>query len=173
MEIKKPENFLDMLELQKYLDNKICSFRSRGIKDIKKSLIAECIEFDEETKDSHKTWKKLNYNKEKELEELTDIWFFAAQLVNYSYENRDITTLEKKELLKFFEDDNSAYSGDIGILDVIFDVRSPVMDYDYLKFLILDLMVITNKYGYTKNDILDIYWKKFNKNLERIGKEWN
>ena len=162
-----------MLELQKYLDSKICSFRSRGIKDIKKSLIAECIEFDEETKDSHKTWKKLNYNKEKELEELVDIWFFVAQLVNYSYENRDITTLERKELFKFFEDDNLAYTGDINVLDVIFDVRSPIMDYDYLKFLILDLMVITNKYGYTKNDILDIYWKKFNKNLERIGKEWN
>ena len=173
MEIKKPENFLDMLELQKHLDSKICSFRSRVIKDIKKSLIAECIEFDEETKDSHKTWKKLNYNKEKELEELVDIWFFVAQLVNYSYENRDITTLERKELFKFFEDDNLAYTGDINVLDVIFDVRSPIMDYDFLKFLILDLMVITNKYGYTKNDILDVYWKKFNKNLERIGKEWN
>lgn len=173
MEYKKPENFLDMLELQKYLDSKICSFRSRGIKDIKKSLIAECIEFDEETKDSHKTWKKHIHNKEKELEELTDIWFFTAQLVNYSYENRDITTLERKELFKFFEDDNLAYSGDIGILDVIWDIRSPVMDYDFLKFLILDLIVVTNKYGYRKDDILRVYWDKWQKNMERIGKEWN
>ncbi len=173
MEFKKPENFEDILDLQKELDKKIHSIRLRGLKDIKKSLIAECIEFDEETKDSHKTWKKHNYNKEKELEELTDIWFFTAQMVNYSYENTDITTLERKELFKFFEDNNLAYRGDITILDVIWDIRSPIMNYDFLKFLILDLIVVTNKYGYTKNDILRVYWDKWQKNMERIGKEWN
>lgn len=173
MEYKKPENFGDILDLQKELDKNIISIRLRGLKDIKKSLIAECIEFDEETKDSHKTWKKHTYNKEKELEELTDIWFFTAQMVNYYYENTDITTLERKELFKFFEDDNLAYSGDIGILDVIWDIRSPVMDYDFLKFLILDLIVVTNKYGYRKDDILRVYWDKWQKNMERIGKEWN
>ena len=173
MEFKKPENFEDILNLQKELDKNINSIRLRGLKDIKKSLIAECIEFDEETPQSHKTWKTKPYDKDKELEELTDIWFFTAQMVNYSYDNRDITTLEQKELFKFFEDDNLAYSGDIGILDVIFDVRSPVMDYDYLKFLILDLIIVTNKYGYTKDNILNIYWIKWQKNMERIGKEWN
>ena len=94
-------------------------------------------------------------------------------MVNYSYDNGDITTLERKELFKFFEDDNLAYSGDITILDVIWDIRSPIMDYDFLKFLILDLIVVTNKYGYTKDDILRIYWTKWQKNMERIGKEWN
>lgn len=173
MEIKKPENFLDMLELQKFQDKHIKNNIPRKLKHIKLSLIAECMEFNEETRDTHKTWKPFKYDKEKELEELVDVWFFAAQMVNYSYENRDITTLERKELLKFFEDDNLAYSGDIEILDVIFDVRSPVMDYDYLKFLILDLIVITNKYGYTTKDILEGYYKKLNKNLGRVGKEWN
>lgn len=173
MEIREPKNFEDILNLQKELDKNIKSIRLRGLKDIKKSLIAECIEFDEETIDSHKTWKKHNYNKEKELEELTDIWFFTAQMVNYSYENRDITALERKELFKFFEDDNLAYTGDITILDIIWDIRSPVMDYDYLKFLILDLIVVTDKYGYTKNDILRVYWDKWKKNIDRIGKEWN
>ena len=173
MEIREPKNFEDILNLQKELDKKIHSIRPRGLKDIKKSLIAECIEFDEETPQSHKTWKKHNYNKEKELEELTDIWVFVAQMVNYSYDNRDITTLERKELFKFFEDDNLAYTGDITILDVIWDIRSPVMDYDFLKFLILDLIVVTNKYGYTKDEILRVYWDKWKKNMERIGKEWN
>ena len=94
-------------------------------------------------------------------------------MVNYFYENRDITTLERKELDKFLNDGNLVYSGDINVLDVIFDLKAPVMDYAFLKFLVLDLMVVSNNYGYTKNDILDVYWKKFNKNLERIGKEWN
>lgn len=44
MEYKKPENFGDILDLQKELDKNIISIRLRGLKDIKKSLIAECIE---------------------------------------------------------------------------------------------------------------------------------
>lgn len=43
----KPENFTDLLNLQKELDKKIINYRPRKLKDIKKSLIAECIEFDE------------------------------------------------------------------------------------------------------------------------------
>ena len=48
------------------------------------------------------------------------------------------------------------------------------MHYDWLKFLIIDLMNLSHCYGYTTNDILEGYWKKLNYNLnERIGKEWN
>ena len=90
MEIKKPENFNDILELQKLLDKSIHSVRPRTLEDIKKSIIAECIEFDEETPQSHKTWKTKPYNKAKELEELTDIWFFVAQLINYCNYNSNL-----------------------------------------------------------------------------------
>ena len=83
MEIKKPENFKDILKLQENLDNNINSVRTRTFEDIQMSLIAECVEFNEETMLSHKTWKVKPYNKEKELEELTDIYFFFAQLLNY------------------------------------------------------------------------------------------
>ena len=38
------------------------------------SLIAECVEFNEETMFSHKTWKTKEYRRDKELEELTDIF---------------------------------------------------------------------------------------------------
>ena len=79
--IKRPENFEDILNLQKHLDENIHSSRERILKDIKLSLIAEVIEFNEETPESHKTWKSKHYDKEKELEEFTDIWFFLAQMV--------------------------------------------------------------------------------------------
>lgn len=36
MEFKKPENFEDILNLQKELDKNINSIRLRGLKDIKK-----------------------------------------------------------------------------------------------------------------------------------------
>lgn len=76
MEFKRPETFEDILKLQKHLDKNLNNVRPRCLRDIKMSLIAECIEFDEETPQSHKTWKTKPYDKEKELEEFTDIWFF-------------------------------------------------------------------------------------------------
>ena len=173
MGFKKPENFEDILKLQKHLDESIHSARPRTIDDIKKSIIAECIEFDEETPQSHKTWKTKPYNKEKELEELTDIWFFVAQMVNYSEYMDKITVLEKQKLNIFFEDNKSPYRSKNDILDIIFDVKNSYMDYDWLRFLITDLMILSNQYGYTTQDILKTYWEKWQKNMKRIGKEWN
>ena len=102
MEFKRPENFEDILKLQKYLDESIHNARPRTIDDIKKSIIAECIEFDEETPQSHKTWKTKPYNKEKQLEELTDIWFFVAQMVNYFKEYGNLSLLQIERLNKYF-----------------------------------------------------------------------
>ncbi|WP_338947599.1 dUTP diphosphatase [Fusobacterium nucleatum] len=173
MEIKKPENFNDILELQKLLDKSIHSTRPRTLEDIKKSIIAECIEFDEETPQSHKTWKTKPYDKAKELEELTDIWFFIAQLINYCSDNSNLSILQKENLNRFFNDHISSYTESICILDIIFYLKGRRTDYDYIKFLIIDLMILTNGYCYTKNDILNYYWKKWQKNMSRIGKEWN
>lgn len=173
MEIKKPENFNDILELQKLLDKSIHSTRPRTLEDIKKSIIAECIEFDEETPQSHKTWKTKPYDKAKELEELTDIWFFIAQLINYCSDNSNLSILQKENLNRFFNDHTSSYTESISILDIIFYLKGRRTDYDYIKFLIIDLMILTNGYCYTKNDILNYYWKKWQRNMSRIGKEWN
>lgn len=60
---KAPENFMEMFLYQAYLDDNINNVRVRDLRDIKKSLLAELVEFDEETPESHKTWK------EKEIEE--------------------------------------------------------------------------------------------------------
>ena len=173
MEIKKPENFNDILELQKLLDKSIHSTRPRTLEDIKKSIIAECIEFDEETPQSHKTWKTKPYDKAKELEELTDIWFVVAELINYCNDNSNLSILQKENLNRFFYDHTSSYTESISILDIIFYLKGRRTDYDYIKFLIIDLMILTNGYCYTKDDILNCYWEKWQKNMSRIGKEWN
>ena len=174
MEFKRPETFEDMLELQKYQDKYIKNCRIRTLDDIKLSLIEECIEFNKETKDSHKTWKPHIYSKEKELEELVDIWFFVAQLVNFAESVEHISIIEVKSLSKFFQDEHTYFEKNVNILTVIFDLKSSIMHYNWLKFIIIDLMAVTDNYGYTTNDILEGYWKKLNYNLnERIGKEWN
>ena len=173
MEFKRPETFEDILNLQKHLDKNLNNIRPRCLRDIKMSLIAECVEFNEETLESHKTWKSKEYNKSKELEELTDIWFFLAQMVSYCEAKEEITEFEKRDLFKFFNNENNSYMEEINILTIIFDLRSPTMSYEYLKWVIIDLINLTNQYGYTTNDILNCYWEKWQKNMKRIGKEWN
>ena len=173
MEFKRPETFEDILKLQKHLDKNLNNVRPRCLRDIKMSLIAECVEFNEETKESHKTWKTKEYSKEKELEEITDIWFFVAQMVNHCEVIEEITEFEKIELFKFFNNENNPYMEEINVLTIIFDLRSPTMSYEYLKWVIIDLSNLTNQYGYTTDDILKTYWEKWQKNMKRIGKEWN
>ena len=173
MEFKRPETFEDILNLQKYQDKHINNCRVRTLDDIKLSLIEECTEFNKETKDSHKTWKTKPYDKDKELEELTDIWFFVAQMVNHCEAIEEITEFEKIELFKFFNNENNPYMEEINVLTIIFDLRSPTMSYEYLKWVIIDLSNLTNQYGYTTQDILKTYWEKWQKNMKRIGKEWN
>jgi len=133
MEIKKPKNFKDILSLQKHLDDNIHSIRPRTFDDIKMSLIAECVEFNEETIFSHKTWKTKPYSKDKELEELTDIYFFFADILRF-------------------------------IHYVYTDKLAIAMD---------ELIAITYQYNYTTDNILNSYWEKWQKNMKRIGNEWN
>lgn len=82
---KAPENFVEILFYQAYLDDNINNVRVRDLRDIKKSLLAELVEFDEETPESHKTWKEKEIDEKMMLEELTDVYFFFSQMINYLY----------------------------------------------------------------------------------------
>ena len=165
MKIKKPENFKDILKLQEHLDSKINSVRDRTFEDIQMSLIAECVEFNEETILSHKTWKVKPYNKEKELEELTDIYFFFAQLINYLDDDKNEAL---KEAICFSFEEKYIHTDEPDILRFIHYVYT-----DKLAIAIDELIAITYQYNYTTDNILNSYWVKWKKNMKRIGKEWN
>ena len=170
MEFKRPETFEDMLELQKYLDENLNNVRPRCLRDIKMSLIAECIEFNEETKESHKTWKTKEYNKQKELEELTDIYFFFAQMINF---NEDTVNNYARIKHLVAVDFNSWQIKDYGSQALpTLNLISNIINESVL-YAIDDLMEMTQKLGYNKDDILNCYWEKWQKNMKRIGKEWN
>ena len=94
-------------------------------------------------------------------------------MVNYCEATDQITIIEKRSLNNFFENRDSIYIERANILTIIFDLKANNIDYEWLKFLIIDLMELTNKYNYTKDDILNCYWEKWQKNMKRIGKEWN
>ena len=172
MEFKRPENFKDILKLQKHLDENLNNVRERTLADIQKSMIAECIEFDEETPQSHKTWKTKPYDKAKELEELTDIYFFYAQYINFYIPTFDQNYFEKlNDIFMNIEKQEGfeVFTNLISILDVI----EELLIFFQLPCILEKLMYLSYKYGYTKDDILNCYWEKWQKNMSRIGKEWN
>ena len=171
MKFKRPETFEDILNLQKCLDENIHNSRERTEEDIKTSMIAELIEFNEETKDSHKTWKTKEYNKAKELEELTDVYFFFAQLVNHRFDKYEKIAKDRelKELERMFRIKKDKKGNTKKLLNVVIGVVTRGSN----TYLFEWLNELTVKYGYTKDDILNCYWEKWQKNMKRIGKEWN
>ena len=164
MRIRAPKNFEDLLGLQAILDERMNNNRERVLEDIKLSLIAELIELNEETKYSHKTWKTKEYNRDKELEELTDVYFFFAQLINNK--SRD-GRFQIEPYCKEFEIFPNYYAGAYftGLIYNLLDNK--------FRWFFCSLLTLSVKLGYTKDDILNCYWEKWQKNMQRIGKEWN
>lgn len=87
--------FIELLEMQKQLDETVEKPRDNGFKPkrrtyqkIVKSMIAEIIEFNEETRDTHKTWKQKEFNVIKMVEESVDILFFLSSISKFSWERR-------------------------------------------------------------------------------------
>ncbi len=173
------KSLLDILELQRQLDETISKKRDsgfvpreRGYKDIILSMVAEIIEFNEETRNSHKTWKEKDFNLDKMKEEAVDILFFLAQFINY-FETKYIINLDGV---------NEYWQKEWG-----YDFKLPGEELELLKY-------ITNYYGensslkiylavselirlYKTNDIseqevYDIYYKKWQKNMGRIKGDW-
>ena len=170
MEFKRPETFEDILKLQKHLDKNLNNVRPRCLRDIKMSLIAECVEFNEETKESHKTWKSKEYNKSMELEELTDIYFFYAQMINFNDDTvNNYGRIKHLIAVDFNNWQIKSYGSQVlPTLNLIANIIN-----DNVLYAIDNLMEMAQKLGYSKNDILNCYWEKWQKNMKRIGKEWN
>lgn len=167
MKYNKPQNLKDMLELQKVLDSSINSARERTLEDIKMSMIAEIVEFNEETKNSHKTWKTKEYNKDKELEELTDVWFFMCQMINFKYSTNENVLLEVDSLMTCNKKEQQIFNvNELDLIKMIADIDGNFLIFKYT-------VMLTRNLNYTYNDILDSYWKKWQVNMNRIGGEWN
>lgn len=164
MRVRAPKNFEDTLGLLAILDKRMNNTRERTEEDIKLSLIAELIELNEETKYSHKTWKTKEYNRDKELEELTDVYFFFAQLINNK--KRD-GRFKKEYYCREFELFPGYYSGSY-FTRLIYNLTD-----NNFSWFFGGLLTCSVKLGYTKDDILNCYWEKWQKNMKRIGKEGN
>lgn len=170
-------SFKDLLNKQAVLDKTIGEKRGTGFKprertgwDIKLSMIAEIIEFNEETLETHKTWKEKKFDIDKAKEEAIDILFFFLQLVNYYRYNE---TNENRNIRIFIRDvDKGIYDPIIprkyNLLILINKVIEGRIEHIYHQlcniFLSLEM---------TKEDIANEYIKKWNKNMCRIKGEWS
>ena len=170
--MNKPTNFNDLLELQRVLDENIEKNRNNGFVPRKRSLLDILLAIDDEVQEwlkelpyeyNFKTWKQKLYSREKELEELTDVLFFFLQYFNeYVY--------IPNYYAKLFEQD---YFDKIGL-----ELYYLITDFKYNLWGNTDLtafynyMQIVYKRGFTKEDLLNTYWEKWQKNLTRINKDW-
>lgn len=169
--MNKPTNFNDLLELEKVLDEEIEKNRNNGFVPRQRSLLDILLAIDDEFQEwlrelpqeyNFKTWKQKEYSKERELEELTDILFFFLQYFNkYTYIPNYYT--------KFFEQDY--FDKKLELYYLIADFKYNLWGktdstafYDYMK--------IVYKRGFTRQDLLNTYWEKWQKNTTRINKDW-
>lgn len=181
--INKPQNFEDLLELQKILDEEVGKPRENGFipkkRDyikIVKSMIAEIIEFNEETENTHKTWKQKEFNKENMIEESVDILFFFLQLCN-------LVNGEDNKIIKML---SQGWENSWGINhSVICDDDTELLLINKLSdaswnltisicsnvLALLICLYIENKI--TKEKVLNTYYKKWQKNMTRINKDWS
>lgn len=182
MQIKKPETFEELLELQRILDENTTKTRENGftprernIDDIKLSLIAELIEFDEELPQTHKTWKQKNFNKENAIIESVDVLFFFLQFVNHLKDiraksiNRVIKNCDFNKI-KFFSDNKEFYSMEFdsfSIICIIYDLLNGTINNFFFR-----LCRMYSSLELTKEDVFNAYFEKWQKNMERINKDW-
>lgn len=171
--IKKPENFYDLLKLQEVLDKQVAKERRNGFiprkrnsTDIRLSMIAETIEFNEETERSHKTWKEKEINENKLKEEAVDVLFFFLQLINFYSDDK----LSKKLFLEWEEQ----WKEEPPMFDDVEEeyLIKAIINYDFL-YTLINLLRLYKRYNITKDEVYNTYWNKWQTNMKRINEDWS
>lgn len=184
--ISKPRCFLDLLELQKILDDKVSKPRENGFEPRSREELDILLSVDDEIQEwcrelpselNFKTWKQKEYNREKELEELTDILFFFLQYFNYHW-----MILERLGN----EVDRNYFNDKLVELTTTFDKPLQVGCKFKTKLYSLKHCIWSDKMaeafkvyldialtrGFNTNDLLETYWEKWQTNMKRINEDW-
>lgn len=86
-------------------------------------------------------------------------------MINYLDDDKNE---DLKKAINFTFDEEYLRTDNPSILDFIHYVY-----VDKLAIAIDELLSITYKHNFTTLDILNCYWEKWQKNMKRIGNEWN
>lgn len=171
--------FIEILEMQKQLDEAVCKPRDNGFTPRERTLFDIRLSIDDEFQEwlrelpseyNFKTWKQKEYNRENELTELVDVLFFFLQLFNFKNDKYD------NDSMGYWFDN---FREDCILLDLprtVLHFKEGLWSDDltetdfYISFI--KWIEICRLRGFTKDEIIETYTKKWNKNMERINKDW-
>lgn len=189
----RPNNFNDLLELQKTLDKAVSEEREnrfipreRTEFDIRMALDDEFNEFMKELPQelNFKTWKEIKHDPEKQLEEFVDCLFFMLAAANDFH--GELNEYEFKRLEESFENFEKLTIIDIfthnEIIVIIkekleeFKINLQNCDLSFIpdfKDIFDEYLSLGRWLGYDKEIILETYYKKWKKNMKRIKGDWS
>lgn len=179
----KDIEFIDLLEMQKQLDEEVAKPRDNGFvpknrnyNKMVKSMIAEIIEFNEETDNTHKTWKQKEFDREKMIEESVDICFFYLQICNLlTGKDEEFKRILSKSWENAWEtvDRYTTYGEDVE-LELIKHLSSVEWCLSVSKCLnVMTLLVsIYVNNDISKDKVIETYLNKWQKNMGRIKGDW-
>ena len=173
MELKKPESYEELLELQKILNKHIPFWKTTL--DVILALDDEFQEWLKELPQEYnfKNWKKKEYSREKELEELADILFFILQLanrlqgLNLFYRSAFKLWDNIKEKIDF---SNEELRGSL-IKNMKYSLYGT--DDRDISSIMYDYVIICHSREFTKKEIMNKYWEKWKKDMKRPSEDWN
>lgn len=174
MELKKPETFEDLLDLQSEQDYRVdnfFSFRAKTEDDIIYAMKDEKQEWLKELPYdlNFKFWKKKEYDRNKELEEIVDILFFILQLANFK-------VYYKKRFKACFDNwDEGTYKNEFSDFSLrrvlVTDFELDMTMDQYRSDLMKDYNNLCRWRKFSKKEILEKYWEKWNYNMCKRG-DW-
>lgn len=172
--------FKELLGMQKQLDETVEKPRKSGyiprkrtLLDIKLALDDEFQEWLRELPDEYnfKTWKEKIYDREKELIELTDILFFFLAYINLK------KGIEKNNCCRVWDNFKprfSVYNDEKDFLVEIQEFKQHLWFREYLSYALMKYINIVLLRGFTKEDIVNQYCKKWKENISsRVDGDWS
>lgn len=167
--------FRELLEMQKQLDEAIEKPRQNGFVPRERKLTDILLSLDDEFNEwlkelpqeyNFKTWKLKEYDRKKELEELTDVLFFFLSLCNFYQDEKTESMEEVYNMRKI----NSHFSGTF--TGMVKTFKFFLFRYEYeLPFKVYWNLVKFRKFS--DEEIINRYQEKWQKNMKRIEGEWS
>lgn len=171
----KDIEFIDLLEMQKQLDEEVAKPRENGFVPRQRTLLDLKLALDDEFQEwlrelpqelNFKTWKKKEYKREDELIELTDCLFFILQWVNANNFTKSMLDIYSRKLEIFEKVINEN-------LRTLISMFKNYLWTDKTLIIFSIWICICIERGFTKDEIIQAYLTKWKTNITvRVKEEW-
>lgn len=165
----------ELLEKQKILTSKMNYIREPKIEDIILAITEELLEVSRALgKESYKVWKEVKTT-ETAKQEVVDIWFFFLQYINLPiFEDSRDELYEMFDNYKIEKNNIKVKSTVICCIihQFLFNVYNLQTPKDTIKDDLIMLLNFSSCFFESKEELIQLYLEKWEKNMKRIGSEW-